>query len=135
MWRHRLWGSAEHDPSVNNGIFFFGDKETVFATDQRWMIIPRGKGAARKVIEEKGPPAGQAHMENFLLAIRGQAEIACPPADGYASTTAVHLGMISYRTKSRVEWDAAAERIKNNPKAADLLLRPYRKPYRHPYQS
>jgi len=135
VWNHRLWGSAEYDPSVNNGIFFFGDKETIFATDNRWMIIPRGKGAARKVIEEKGPAAGKAHMENFLQAVRGQTTVACPPADGYASTTAVQLGMISYKTNSRVEWDSASGEIVNNPKASSLLLRPYRAPYEHPYRS
>ena len=33
VWRHRLWGSLEYAPEINNGVTFFGEKGTVFATD------------------------------------------------------------------------------------------------------
>src|SRR5512140_311520 len=48
-WRHRIWGAEEYNPEVSNGIFLFGEKQTVFVTDSRWEIIPRGKGKDRKV--------------------------------------------------------------------------------------
>lgn len=35
VWRHRLWGSAEFSPAVSNGLIFYGENESVFATDNR----------------------------------------------------------------------------------------------------
>lgn len=42
--------------------------------------------------------------------------------------------MIAYETNSVVRWDEQAEQIVDNPPAAELLKRAYRKPYVHPYQ-
>jgi hypothetical protein len=47
--------------------------------------------------------------------------------------SAVQPAMISYRTGRPVKWDLAGERIAGNPAAANLLKRPYRAPYVHPY--
>ena len=41
VWRHRIWGAEEYCPEVNNGIFLYGEKATVFATDDRWVVIPQ----------------------------------------------------------------------------------------------
>jgi predicted dehydrogenase len=29
-WRHRIWGAEEYTPAVSNGIFLYGEKQTVF---------------------------------------------------------------------------------------------------------
>ena len=134
VWRHRLWGAAEYDPAISNGILFFGEKETIFASDRRWEIIPQGKDAEKKVLEETGPHPGEAHMAEFLSAVRKREQPSCQPDDAWRSTATVQLGMISYKTKSRVDWDAARETISNNEAARRLLKRPYRKPYQHPYK-
>jgi predicted dehydrogenase len=131
VWRHRAWGAAEFAPEVNNGIFFFGEKETVFVTDNRWIVIPREKGKERRVTEVKSD-AGLLHMADFLAAVRTRRAPACQPEDGFYSTATVQLAMISYRAGNRVVWDAATEQITGNPEAAKLLMRPYRPPYRHP---
>ena len=134
VWRHRLWGAVEYSPEVSNGIFFFGDKATVFASDNRWIIIPPGKGEGRKVMDVK--PAvepGVLHMANFLEAVRTRKQPDCPPEDGFQSTAMVQLGMIAYNTKSLVNWDARSMQIVGNPAAAKLLKREYRAPYKHPW--
>ena len=65
VWRHRLWGATEYNSEVNNGIFLFGDEATVFASDRRWVVIP--KGASDKREEFKVPSdMGTLHMANFL---------------------------------------------------------------------
>jgi len=132
VWRHRAWGAGEAAPEFNNGIFFYGERETIFVTDNRWVVIPRGKGERR--VNEARSDAGVLHMANFLEAVRESKAPACVPEDGFRSAATVQLAMISYRTRSRVEWDGAAERILNNPAAAALLKRPYRAPYVHPYK-
>jgi len=133
VWRHRLWGAAEYSPETSNGIFFFGDKETVFASDSRWTVIPRAKGGQRRVMDVKSD-AGLRHMQEFLECVRAKRQPSCQPEDAFFSAATVQLAMISYKTGGRVVWDSAKEQIVNNPAAAKLLKRPYRPPYKHPYE-
>jgi predicted dehydrogenase len=132
-WRHRLWGAEEFTPETNNGISFFGEKGTVFATDNKWIVIPRGKGAERRVTEVKAD-AGTLHMAEFLQAVRERKAPGCTPADAHLSTTAVKLAMIAYDTGSRITWDAKTERITGHAEAAKLLQRTYRAPWQHPHR-
>jgi predicted dehydrogenase len=129
VWRHRLWGAAEYLPETNNGITFFGENESVFAADNRWVVIPR-KGERR--VTEARSDAGLLHMQDFLEAVRNRRRPSCTIEDAYDSTTTVQLGMIAYRAGGRVDWDRAREQIPGNPAAAKLLKRDYRAPYRHP---
>jgi len=133
-WRHRIWGAEEYTPEVSNGIFFYGEKETIFATDDRWVSIPRGKGKEREAHEVKAD-AGGLHMAEFLSAVRSRKQPGCQPQDAYLSTSTVKLAMIAYETGSRIEWDAQQEQIVGNPTAAKLLRREYRKPWVHPYRA
>jgi predicted dehydrogenase len=132
VWRHRLWGAAEWAPDTNNGIFFYGEKETVFVTDNRWVAVPRERGKERRVTEIKSD-AGLLHMAGFLDAVHTRRTPSCQPEDAWWSTATVQLAMISYRTGSAVQWDLAAERITNSAAGSQLLRRPYRAPYVHPY--
>jgi predicted dehydrogenase len=132
-WRHRIWGAEEFTPETNNGIFFYGDKETIFVTDDRWIVIPRGKGKERQVHETSGDLA-TLHMASFLNAVRNRSQPDCSPEDGHLSTTTVKLATIAYQTGAPIHWDAAAERITNNRPANRLLQRAYRSPWKHPYR-
>lgn len=134
VWRHRIWGAEEYTPEVNNGVFLFGEKATVFVSDNKYVVIPAGKNKDRKEVEVK-VDAGVAHMADFLAAVREGKTPACSMEDAYCSTAAVQLAMIAYETNSVVEWDATREQIRNNPAAARLLQREYRMPWRHPYQA
>jgi predicted dehydrogenase len=131
VWRHRLWGSAEFAPETNNGIFLYGEKATVFVSDNRWVVIPTGKGGERRTFDVKGD-TGLKQVQNWLDAIRTRTPVACSVEDGFRSTATVQLAMISYKTGSRVVWDSAKEQITGNPAAAKLLKRDYRAPYKHP---
>lgn len=131
-WRHRIWGAEEFAPEVNNGIFLYGEKETVFVTDDRWITIPRGKGQERQVHEAKGD-LGVLHMAEFLEAVRRRTQPGCTTEDGYRSTAAVQLGAIAYETGSKVRWNG--QQIIENPAAARRLRRDYRAPWQHPGQA
>jgi predicted dehydrogenase len=130
-WNHRLWGAAEYDPETANGIFLYGEKETVFVTDNRWVVIPHGKDPQRRVTEATSD-AGKVHMAEFLEAIRTRKAPAATTEDAHFSTASVQLAMIAYETGSTIHWDAATEQISDNPAAAKLLKREYRAPWRHP---
>jgi predicted dehydrogenase len=133
VWRHRIWGSEEYQSETNNGIFFYGEKATIFATDTSWTVIPRGKGAERQQFQAKTDQA-TAHMADFLDAVRKRRAPACLVDDAFQSTATVQLGMIAYETGSTIVWDPATEQIPDNPAAAALLKREYRAPWKHPYQ-
>ncbi len=133
-WRHRLWGAKEYVDETNNGIFFFGDKGTVFASDRRWVFIPSEKNADRQVFEE-GNDAGRDEMANFLDAVRTRnAEKLHSPLDAFYSTATTQLGMIAYESNSIVQWDAATHEVVDNKNAAQLVKREYRAPWQHPFK-
>jgi predicted dehydrogenase len=133
IWRHRIWGAEEYTPETNNGIFFYGDKETIFVTDDRWITIPRGKGKDRQVHQAQGDLA-TLHMAEFLNAARNGTQPHCTPEEGHLSTTTVKLATIAYDTGTTIRWDATAEQILDHPAANRLLRREYRAPWQHPYR-
>ena len=133
FWRHRIWGAQEYDPAVKNGIFFYGEKGTVFATDRKWIIIPKGKDKPHKVTEVSAD-MGAEHMREFLEAVRIRKQPTCTPEEGHYSTTTVKLAMISYDMGCKIVWDREAQNIVCNPEAARLLKREYRAPWKHPYR-
>lgn len=132
FWRHRIWGAEEYVPEISNGILFYGDKETVFATDEYWMVIPRGKGKDRRRIEASAD-LGKLQMEEFLKAVRTRQQPSCSPLEAAISTGTVKAAMIAYDCGQRLEWDNDANEFKSNPTANRQLKRPYRPPYQHPY--
>lgn len=132
-WRHRMWGAEEYTPEVANGIFFYGDKETVFVTDDRWVAIPRGKGKDRKVNEARSD-AGKDHVAEFLTAVRTRQQPSCRIEDAHLSNTTVKLAMLAYDTGTKLTWDGQTEQVIGNAAANQLVKRDYRAPYRHPAQ-
>jgi len=133
IWRHRIWGAQEYNPEVSNGIFFYGEKGTVFTTDRKWIIIPKGKNKQQK---ENEVPAdmGTEHMAEFLQAVQSRKQPLCTTEEGYYSTTTVKLAMIAYDVESNITWDHKSQTITGNPRAVKLLQREYRKPWKHPYK-
>jgi predicted dehydrogenase len=133
VWRHRLWGAEEYTPEVSNGLFFYGERATIFAGDNRWVVIPVGKNKDRQEHKTEGD-AGKAHMAEFLEAVRTRKPPSCTIEDAHRSTKTVQLAMIAQETGSVVNWDDASEQIANNEPASRLLKRDYRAPWVHPYR-
>jgi len=133
IWRHRIWGAQEYSPEVSNGIFFYGENGTVFVTDRKWIIIPKGKNEPHKV-NEISADMGTEHMAEFLEAVRTRKQPLCTTEEGYYSTATVKLAMIAYDLATRITWDQKSQTITGNPRAAKLMQRDYRKPWKHPYK-
>jgi predicted dehydrogenase len=131
-WTHRIWGAEEYTPQISNGIFFYGEKETIFVADDRWEVIPRGNSKEKKV-NPANADAGTLHMAEFLKSVRTRQPPGCLIEDAYRSTATVKLAMIAYDTGCRITWDAQQEQIRDNPPAAKLVRREYRQPWKHPY--
>jgi len=133
IWRHRIWGAQEYNPEVSNGIFLYGENGTVFVTDNKWIIIPKGKDSQQKV-SEVSADAGTEHMAEFLEAVKSRKQPVCTTEEGYYSTATVKLAMIAYDVESKITWDQKSQTITDNPSAAKLMQRDYRKPWQHPYK-
>jgi predicted dehydrogenase len=133
-WQHRLWGPGDMNGEFNNGIFFYGEKASMFADDSRIVILPAGKDGKREDIPLPTELMQEKHVENFLNAVRKKDKklISCTPEDAFQSTATVQLAMISYYTGSVVKWDQQKKEIRDNPKASILLKREYREKYKHP---
>ncbi|MCP5546632.1 MAG: Gfo/Idh/MocA family oxidoreductase [Akkermansiaceae bacterium] len=133
-WRHRIWGARDMHRETSNGIFLYGERETVFCTDDRWVVLPEGRNAKPEIHEAKTDSTA-LHMAEFLDTVRSRRQPSVSIGEAHRSTTAVKLAMISLDTGSKVGWDADGERIVDHPEAAAFLKRDYRAPWIHPYQA
>ena len=134
LWQHRLWGNGDVTREFNNGIFFYGEKGTLFVEDSKLILFPAGKEGQKEEMSVPTPLMQENHVENFLKAVRSKDRnlIACTPEDAFRSTATVQLAMISYYTGSTVNWDEERNEITGNPEASSLLKRDYRGKYKHP---
>jgi predicted dehydrogenase len=140
-WTHRIFGQAEVSPETSNGMSFYGEKETIFLTDERYVVVPAAPGpplsppagtGERRTVEAKNDQQTE-HVGEWLDAVRTRGKVSCPPEEAYRSTAAVQLAMIALKAGGRVDWDEASEQVRDNPKAAALLKREYRGPWVHPW--
>lgn len=134
VWEHRLWGTGTLNSAFNNGIYFFGEKATIFASDQKVILLPAGKNQEQQVMEIRTPDMQENHVLDFLNAVRKKDKnlISCRIEDAYQSTATVQLAMISYYSGSEVKWDVDKQVISGNSQAGKLLEREYRAPYKRP---
>ena len=72
------------------------------------------------------------HHQNFIECVRSRKETVAPAEIGHRSISVALLGEIAIDVDKKLEWDPKAERFTNSDKANDLLLRPYRSPWKMP---
>lgn len=134
IWQHRLWGTGDLNSQFNNGIFFYGEKATLFASDNKLLLIPAGGNREQQVIDIDTPDMQEKHLAEFIDAVRTKNKnlLSCNVEDAFQSTATVQLAMISYEIGSEVGWDTAGNSISGNEEARKLSARPYRQGYIRP---
>lgn len=134
IWQHRLWGSGDPTPQFNNGILFYGEKGTLFAEDNKLILIPTDGKREQQVIDIPTPDMQERHLAEFIQAVKAKDKslISCNVEDAFRSTATVQLAMISYETGSDVQWNTSRNTISGNDKTMQLLARPYRQGYKRP---
>jgi predicted dehydrogenase len=134
IWQHRMWGTGDLDAQFNNGIFFYGEKATLFASDNKLVLMPAGRNQSQKETEVRTPDMQERHMADFINAVKAKNKnmISSSVQDAFMSTTTVQLAMVAFDTNSEVKWDAGKLTVLNNKNAAKLLARPYRSGYKRP---
>ena len=134
FWKHRLWGPGDINSQFNNGIFFYGEKATLFASDNKLVLMPAGPNQNPQEINLPSPDMQDNHVIEFINAVKSKNKntLSCTVEDGYQSTSMVQLAMASWYSGSKVVWNASNGFVTNNESAAKLLNRPYRAGYSRP---
>lgn len=129
----------ENYPFTGYGLYGF-DNGNVFYGTKGYMVFSR-RGAFSVFLGNKGTPGPtelketrglkgyDEHMTNFLQAIRDRSVPRANAETAHRSCALVHLGEAAYRTRGRLEFDAAAGRFVDATEADALLDKPYRAPY------
>ncbi len=151
VWTHRSWGAAP-DPQYPWGATIYGNKGTLKMSVNQYDFIPQGGGKAlhgEAVIETDKYPtdledqkkwnlelhvasAIRGHMKNFLDCVQSRQKPVADIEQGHISSAACILANHSQRLGRSFTWDAAAHRIVGDDEANQLLIRPYREPWKHP---
>ena len=134
IWEHRMWGSGDLNTDFNNGVFFYGDKATLFASDRKLVLMPAGKDQQQKEMEISTQGMQDKHVADFVDAVKAKDKslLSCTIDDARFSTATVQLAMVSYYTGKPLEWNLQKNAVENNKEAAKLLARDYRKEYKRP---
>ncbi len=133
-WQHRLWGTGDLNPAFNNGIFFYGEKATLFASDNKLILMPNGKNQQQQEMNIPTPDMQDRHVAAFVDAVKAKDKglIACRIEDAWQSTVTVQLAMAAYYSENPLTWNASKNEITDNKKAAEMLAHPYRSGYKRP---
>lgn len=130
------------------GILFCGTDGSLLLDRSGYEVIPdqigkpygikavHGDRETRKITleasKEKGDDGQPTHVRNFLDCMTSREKPTCDIEIAHRSTNTCHLGNIAYRVGRKLNWDAEAERFKNDPEADALLSRDPRKGYELP---
>jgi predicted dehydrogenase len=104
-------------------VAFYGEGGTVLNRGGGYVVY----GSAGKEVEKHDGPGGDvSHFENFVEAIRGQAELNAPIAEGQKAARLCHLGNIAYRTNGQLSVDTESGRVLGGDDQLTLTGRDYR---------
>jgi len=135
-WEHRKF--AENNAEKHRiGAYFYGTKGTLhIGWRDGWTFYPTSnREAVKHENAELQEPDGHnltLLWADFLQAIEEKRPAVARIELAHRSSVLPLLGMISWRLGRSIEWDGAKEQIVNDPKANDLLQRPYRAPWKYP---
>jgi predicted dehydrogenase len=120
------------------GIEIHGTEGTMFVDREGFQVFPEGNEVEGKRVAktaemkmERADDGLENHVANMLECMETRK---LPQSDiefGHRSTSTCLLGNIALRSKERLEWDVASQRLtKGSPAAQKLLSREYRAPWK-----
>jgi predicted dehydrogenase len=132
IWEHAVQCGLGPDRR-EHAVVFTGSDATLIVDMSGWELIAEPKKRTsvvemkrRYVVDEK---VRAAHAGNFLDCVKSRQQPVENLEVGHHVTAVSQLGNVALRSKSRIEWDAANEKVIGNETANGLLFRPYRAPW------
>jgi predicted dehydrogenase len=124
----------------DHGVAFHGNNGVLVVDRGGWEVYPEtvtdstkgGKKTYRAMGQPRrgaGADSHLAHVQDFLGCMDTRKTPRSDVEIGHNSMIACHLGNIAFRLRRRVNWDAANEKVVNDPEAQGLILKPYRAPW------
>jgi predicted dehydrogenase len=122
QWEGLSW-SRSLAPMRGVGIELRGSKGSMLIDDAGCSTFD----PAGKLVGKTGGSRGDAeHLQNFLDAIHGNAQVNTSIEDGHKSALMCHLANVSYRTRRPVDVDDKTGRIRDSATASKYWQRAYR---------
>jgi predicted dehydrogenase len=116
-WEGRSWGGrSPADPA--HQVAFYGETGTLTISGSTYAIHD---SAGQPVAKGSSPAGDEAHLKNFLDAIRGAATLYAPIEEGARSTLLCLLGNIAWRTGTSLAVDPSTGRLVGGPREAQAL--------------
>ena len=127
----------------NTGLKFFGDEGWIWVTREGTTTSsdPQTKGANLppldasdpKILDPKGVtrplPVSKEHHKNWLESVVSRKTPIAPARAAHRASSACIVSWIAMKLGRPLEWDAKAERFKNDDEANSMLTRAERPPY------
>jgi hypothetical protein len=145
-WSHKAWGATSTNPEYNTGVYYYGEKATIFAGDYGWKIFPANGKETITHDEIEFTPGDPKHWpitQNSMIGLftefaegikaRSNQGITNKLGDAFNTTASIIYSDIAFLTESSLHIDSKKMNILNNKKALQLSKRDYRKPYHHPF--
>ncbi len=132
IWEHQVQCGLGPDRR-EHGVMFTGSDATLILDTGGWEIIaePKKRGMIEMKRTAKTTEKMRAdHAGNFLDCVKSRSAPVENLDIGHHVSTVAHLGNVALRSKSRIEWDAAAERVPGDSPANQYVTRAYRAPWK-----
>ncbi len=120
------------------GIEFHGTEGTLLVDRGGFEVYPEKRKFGKKEVDrtaamqmEEVNDSHLDHVRNFLDCMKSRKRPISDIEIGHRSTSTCLLGNIAYRSRERVVWDVASQRlVQGGPEARKLLAREYRPPWK-----
>ncbi|MEO6282307.1 MAG: Gfo/Idh/MocA family oxidoreductase [Dyadobacter sp.] len=112
------------------GAFFEGDKGTLICDYNTREITINGEKMTDIASIPVTNPRSPGHQQNFVDAVKARTQPESNLAYARELTIPMHLGLISYRLKRELTWNADKEKFVGDKEANKLLSRKPRKKWR-----
>jgi predicted dehydrogenase len=118
-----------------HGVAYVGNNGTLVIDRGGWEVYPEAEDGSYRleaIPPQDGSASLDAHVQNFVDAIREGAPLNCPIEVGANTAVNCHLGNVALRTGRRLDWDAATRSFANDEEARALATPTYRDPWTLP---
>jgi predicted dehydrogenase len=120
------------------GIEFHGTDGTMFVDREGFQVYPEKLRVDKKAVDRTATMQMDRvdnglvnHVGNFLECVKTRKLPVSDIEIGHRTTTACLLGTVALRSKERIVWDVANQRlVQGGPAAQKLLSREYRAPWK-----
>ena len=135
-WEHRHF-AGNNAEKHSLGAYFYGTKGILhIGWRDGWTFYPAD--SQDKIVHENSQleePDGhniKILWADFLDSIEQKRAPAAGIEIGHRASVLPLLGMLSWKLGRSIQWDGEKETIVDDPKATELLSRPYRTPWQYP---